>query len=522
MRILSLNVIALLLLLTLVEGCTIKNREGVEICCSGFSKDSNGNCVSNCNGDFDKSSKIVIIGAGASGIAAATRLLSHGFTNVSILEGQSRIGGRINTVPFGDDHIDLGAQWCHGEKNNVVYEMVKDKNLLDKSKTAFGSHLLIRSSSEVVSKENSEKLREIIDSCFEDEKELLKSYNDSLGAYVRDYFLNALKQEKYASIDKIIADEFIETFQKGLASNEGAKSTFDVSGKGNLHYVTTEGHQGMNWKGKGYITILNVLMESKCNDFGVLNKRIFFNQEVSDIKSHTSGVDVKCISGIEHEADHVIFTGSVGVLRDRAKSLFQPDLPANKISAIENLGFGTVNKIFLYFDKKWWNQDFSGFTILWKEKDLEELRKTEYAWVEGIFGFFTVNYQPNVLSGWAVGETALQIEKLPKSKQLEGIMYIVRKILSNTNIPQPIDFITTAWNSNPFARGSYSHRSMDTEAFDTGASDLAEPILGENQKPVLMFAGEATHSYYYSTVHGAIESGWREADRIYEYYCKSV
>jgi spermine oxidase len=31
---------------------------------------------------------------------------------------------------------------------------------------------------------------------------------------------------------------------------------------------------------------------------------------------------------------------------------------------------------------------------------------------------------------------------------------------------------------------------------------------------LLQFAGEATHSGYFSTVHGAIESGWREADRI--------
>jgi monoamine oxidase len=35
---------------------------------------------------------------------------------------------------------------------------------------------------------------------------------------------------------------------------------------------------------------------------------------------------------------------------------------------------------------------------------------------------------------------------------------------------------------------------------------------------VLLFAGEATHSSYYSTVHGAIESGWREAERIIELY----
>ena len=34
----------------------------------------------------------------------------------------------------------------------------------------------------------------------------------------------------------------------------------------------------------------------------------------------------------------------------------------------------------------------------------------------------------------------------------------------------------------------------------------------------LLFAGEATHSEYFSTVHGAILSGQREADRITAYY----
>lgn len=54
---------------------------------------------------------IVIIGAGASGIAAATKLLANGFANVSVLEAGSKIGGRVNTIPFGNGFIDLGAQW---------------------------------------------------------------------------------------------------------------------------------------------------------------------------------------------------------------------------------------------------------------------------------------------------------------------------------------------------------------------------------------------------------------------------
>lgn len=55
--------------------------------------------------------KIIIVGAGASGVAAATRLLSNGFKNVIILESQNRIGGRIDTIPFGANVVDMGAQW---------------------------------------------------------------------------------------------------------------------------------------------------------------------------------------------------------------------------------------------------------------------------------------------------------------------------------------------------------------------------------------------------------------------------
>lgn len=35
---------------------------------------------------------------------------------------------------------------------------------------------------------------------------------------------------------------------------------------------------------------------------------------------------------------------------------------------------------------------------------------------------------------------------------------------------------------------------------------------------MLCFCGEATHEHYYSTVHGAWESGEREADRLLRYW----
>lgn len=48
--------------------------------------------------------------------------------------------------------------------------------------------------------------------------------------------------------------------------------------------------------------------------------------------------------------------------------------------------------------------------------------------------------------------------------------------------------------------------------------DLAEPLLDVAKRPVIQFAGEATNKHHYSTVHGAIESGWREADRLIKFY----
>lgn len=80
-----------------------------------------------------KNPKILIIGAGASGLAAATKLYENGLTNFKILEAEDRIGGRIHSVPFGRGLVDLGGQWVHGEDGNLVYDMVKNLDLLSPS-----------------------------------------------------------------------------------------------------------------------------------------------------------------------------------------------------------------------------------------------------------------------------------------------------------------------------------------------------------------------------------------------------
>lgn len=55
--------------------------------------------------------KIIVIGTGAAGVAAASKLILNGFKNIEILEAEHHMGGRINTIKLGENVLDIGAQW---------------------------------------------------------------------------------------------------------------------------------------------------------------------------------------------------------------------------------------------------------------------------------------------------------------------------------------------------------------------------------------------------------------------------
>ncbi|CAL8331482.1 unnamed protein product [Lota lota] len=241
-------------------------------------------------------------------------------------------------------------------------------------------------------------------------------------------------------------------------------------------------------------------------------------------------VHVECEDEEWLAADHVIVTASLGVLKDRHEALFSPPLPEEKVLAIEKLGISTTNKIFLEYAQPFWSPECNSIQLVWEEEEEEVVVKEEQGpvhpeeqWYKKICSF-DVLYPPqrygHMLNGWICGEEALLMERYDDDTVAETCTELLRRFTGNPDIPKPRRILRSCWGSNPYIRGSYSFTRVGSSGGDFERLAMPLPCADSTKAPPLqvLFAGEATHRKYYSTTHGALLSGQREANRLVEMY----
>ncbi|HSF47065.1 MAG TPA: FAD-dependent oxidoreductase, partial [Burkholderiales bacterium] len=195
------------------------------------------------------------------------------------------------------------------------------------------------------------------------------------------------------------------------------------------------------------------------------------------------------------EADYAIVTLPLGVLKAEAVR-FDPELPLPKRRAIARLGMGVLDKVALRFSTAFWPAEPPAFGYIERRAAFPLLLNGRY-------------YQDApVLIAFAAGTAAKALEGHSDAVIVGKALAVVRRLFGAA-VPDPFAARVTRWAADPYALGSYSHFRVGSSPADHAA--LAGPV-GER----LLFAGEAADPLHPATVHGALCSGEREANRILE------
>ena len=222
--------------------------------------------------------------------------------------------------------------------------------------------------------------------------------------------------------------------------------------------------------------------------------------------------EIVCQNGKSYTADHVVVTCPLGHLKANHKRMFEPPLPEAKSGAIERTGFGRVTRLFLHYDQPFWTDSVR---LAWSTHGQPITETSD--WVRGLEGFNVLPSNPKIIGGTFAGRGAEIVETLTDEEVSAACRDLLSKFLKVPgSLPEPTMVLRSSWISDPLYRGSYTYLSMESRQNDI--PDLAAPLPADPSRPTLLFAGEATHPCYYSTVHGAYLSGLRESQRLAELY----
>jgi monoamine oxidase len=240
---------------------------------------------------------------------------------------------------------------------------------------------------------------------------------------------------------------------------------------------------GVNWRvERGYGTLLTTLAASLPIAFGAPVSRIDHRGRHTVI----DGARGRLI------ARRVIVTVSTDILAQEAV-VFDPVLP-QKLDAANGLPLGLANKLFFSFTGHMDDLDESGDIFL----------------VGSTTRLQTMNYQARpfgrpIIQCFFGGEFAAGLERDGGLPAMAAFATDELAALRGGAIrKQLIPLAASSWRADEWARGSYSY-ARPGHADDRAV--LAAPV--DNR---LFFAGEATSPNFFSTVHGAWETGVRAAE----------
>ncbi|WP_425045800.1 flavin monoamine oxidase family protein [Primorskyibacter sp. S87] len=405
-----------------------------------------------------KNPDVIVIGAGVAGLAAAKALLEARMEPL-VLEASGHIGGRCVTdntsfsVPF-----DLGASWLHSASINPLARLAE--------KTGARLHKAPWKHTRVHALGHNLSEKEVAD---------YQLYQRELWRAVRAAGQNVQDETTASAMPD---GPFVSTAWHSIPQMLGADADL-TSAQDASNYADSEG----DW-----------LVEGGLGNFlGNLHRDVPVELNCPVTKIDYSGPRVRVVTPRGTvEARKLVLTVSTGVLA-AGNIRFTPQLPNSKLDAIHMLPNGLLNKIGIEFLPTW-TQAVQG--------QMADYHSGDNEFCSLLFGFFGTS----LATGFVAGRFADELEQAGPNAAIDYCMEALRSFFGNDINKSILRTGQTSWRSNSHALGSYSYaRPGGTWA----RCALAEPIGNK-----IIFAGEATMSNSYSTVHGAYLSGKEAASQV--------
>jgi len=407
--------------------------------------------------DFQYTGKVLIIGAGAAGLYAGYILKSKGI-DFQILEASANYGGRIGKLSgFAKYPLDLGAQWLHG-KNSIVGELVSQS----------GAKITLDNSDEKYWFKN-----KIVSSLPKDINTIFTRETNLPDISFKDFAIQEGFGNDYNNIVEGIAGDSGAAASRISAYWKIKEEENWISGDDDFKFEET------------YFDLIDSQIASKVQD------NIKLNTIVKKINYTESSIVITDSNNNTYSGDKVIVTVPITILKSNAIE-FIPSLSIDKTTAFSKIGMDAGMKVFLKFNNKFFDQNIIGGSTSASYSD-ESIGKQQ---------------DDNVLLAFIMGKQAEYLTSLGNEEDIKNAL--LQELDSMYNGQASASFISyhvQNWTTNPFIKGAYSYSTI-------GMGD-ARQISAQSINKKIYFAGEAMNfNGHHQTVHGAIETGYKEVINI--------
>ncbi len=399
---------------------------------------------------------VAIIGAGAAGLAAARTLEGSGLS-VLVLEARDRLGGRAHTIMTAQNiPFDLGCGWLHSADKNPFVTIAEQLGFeIDRSLPPWRQ----RGYKDVFPQAERDDFFAALDSFFMRTHAAAQAAQDSAAA---DYL------EPGNRWNPMI--DAISTYINGCELDQVSVKDFE-------EYEDTE----INWRvPRGYGALI-VAYGAPCN--------VALNCNVTRIDHSGARVKIETSLGVLRASKVIVCVPTDLIAAEAIR--FHPVLP-EKVNAAAMLPLGADDKVMLALNG---------------DHDLPKDGNLRSATMRTAMGTYHLRpFGRNCIEGFFGGRYARELEDAGDGAMMAAAIDEIVGLLGSGYRAKLKPLAESHWSRDPFARGSYSH-ALPGHADKRAV--LAAPV---NDR--LFFAGEATSPDFFTTAHGAQESGMRAANEV--------